>query len=386
MSELCTPEFEVLAEQLGDVRCEGAAPVAYLNAPWDLTDWTMPVVEVVMIGGALLALAHAVSLLRRGGDATGLGVWLAALVYVVVLEPPLYFPAAFGIEDYVPAVFVHNTFTVGFFFERMPLYIALLYPAMVYLAWTVVRSWRVTGALRTAVCVGFVHHAFYEVFDMLGPQRSWWAWDYETPVAGPRLGSVPLSSMSNFALVMPAAFALLAVLLLTRRPRTTVRSVLLPALGVGVLTTLVSAPGQVPATLLDVAPGLPTWIPSVLMLALIAVAGVVTVREAWRARTEGDPLPSYALWHGGGYLVVMTALWLVALPQTLDPPDGVLVGSLPYVVGCIAVSGWLLSVTAAYPGRDARARSAARKPHMPWTPAPGGVDDEQSQTPGAPVA
>lgn len=345
MSELCTPEFEVLAERLGDVRCEGAAPVAYLNAPWDLSDWTMPVVELVMIGGALLALAHAFSLLRRSGDATGLGVWLAALVYVVVLEPPLYFPAAFGIEDYVPAVFVHNTFTVGFLHERMPLYIALLYPAMVYLAWTIVRSWRLPsdglrGALRTAVCVGFVHHAFYEVFDMLGPQRLWWAWDYATPVAGPRLGSVPLSSMSNFALVMPAAFALLAVLLLTRRPRTTARSVLLPAVGVGVLTPLVSAPGQLPATLLDVAPGLPTWIPVALMAALIAGAGIVTAVAAWGARRE--PLPSYARWHGGLYLAALTVLWLAALPQTLDPPAGVLVGSLPYVAGCLAVCAWLL--------------------------------------------
>lgn len=356
MSDLCTPQFRELADRLGDVRCEGASPVVYVHAPWDLTDWMMPVIEVVMIGGALLALGHAVSLLRRRRDATGLGVWLAALVYVVVLEPPLYFPAAFGIDDYVPAVFVHNIFTVGFFFERMPLYIALLYPAMVYLAWTIVRSWGVVGALRTAVCVGFVHHVFYEVFDMLGPQRLWWAWDYSTPVAGPRLASVPLSSMSNFALVMPAAFAFVAVLLFSRRPRTTARSVLLPAVGVGVLTPLASAPGQLPATLLDVAPGLPTWIPSVLMLGLVAVAGVVTAREAWRARTgapagrRGERLPTYALWHGGGYLVALTLLWVAALPQTLDPEPGVLVGSLPYVVGCIVVSALLLTATARPPG------------------------------------
>ena len=374
MADLCTPEFRELAARLRDVRCEGAEPVAYVQAPWELTDWTMPVIELVMVGGALLALGHAVSVLRRHGDASGLGVWLAALVYVAVLEPPLYFPAVFGIEDYVPAVFAHNTFTVGVFYERMPLYIALLYPAMVYLAWTVVRSWRmpaegVRGALRTGVCVGFVHHVFYEVFDMLGPQRLWWAWDHSTPVAEPRLGSVPVSSMANFALVMPAAFAFVAVLLLGRRPRTTARSVLLPALGIGVLTPLASAPGQLPATLLDVAPGLPTWIPVVLMVALIVGAGVVTAREAWRARSAGGELPAYALWHGGGYLVVLTLLWVAALPQTLDPPDRVLVGSLPYVVGCLVASALLLSVTVrrlgAAPGDPVdpsqdRARSAAR--------------------------
>jgi hypothetical protein len=357
VSERCTPAFAELADSLGGLRCEDAHPVGYVNDPFGLTDALQPAIELVMVGVALLTLAHGVRTLRRRGDATALGVWLGAVVYVLVLEPPLYFPEVFGISEQVPLVFVHNEFTVGFLYDRMPLYILLLYPAMVSLAWSLVAHWdvgrgrsRLRGAAVTAVCVGTVHHLFYEIFDMLGPQRLWWAWDPDVGTNGPRLASVPLSSMVNFALVMPAAFAFLAVLLLGRRPRTTARSVLLPALGVGALTPLVSAPGQLPATLLSVAPDVPEWVAIAGMLALLGGGFVVTGRElvrvARRARAVGGP--RVGLGHpvllGVGYLVALAAMWLVALPQTLD--GGPLVGSLPYVVGCFVASAAVLAVTA----------------------------------------
>ena len=66
-----------------------------------------------MVAGAALSLAHAVSR-RRAGDPTPLALWIAALVYLAVVEPPLYFPDVFGIEDRVGLVFVHNEFTVQF--------------------------------------------------------------------------------------------------------------------------------------------------------------------------------------------------------------------------------------------------------------------------------
>jgi len=107
-SELCTERFRELADSLGGIPCEDASPVAYVNNPFDLADAMMPFVELLMVSGAVLALVHAILTLRRTGSAVNLGVWIAAVVYVVVLEPPLYFPAAFGIDDYVPAIFVHN--------------------------------------------------------------------------------------------------------------------------------------------------------------------------------------------------------------------------------------------------------------------------------------
>lgn len=357
MSERCTPRFEELADTLGGIRCADAHPVGYVSNPFGLADPLQPAIELVMIGAAVLTLVHAVRTLRRRRDATELGVWLAAVVYVLVLEPPLYFPEVFGIDDHIPLVFVHNEFTVGLIYDRMPLYILLLYPAMVSLAWAVVARWdvgagrsRLGAAAVTAVCVGTVHHVFYEIFDMLGPQRLWWAWDLEVATNGPRLASVPLSSMVNFALVMPAAFAFLAVLLLGRRRRTTARSVLLPALGVGVLTPLVSAPGQLPATLLQVAPDVPEQVAVAGMVALLVAGLLVTARELVRvaARGRGVAQDQVGLAHpvalGGAYLLALAAMWAVALPQTLD--GGPLVGSLPYVVACFVACVLVLVVTA----------------------------------------
>ncbi len=53
------------------------------------------------------------------------------------------------------------------------------------------------------------------------------------------------------------------------------------------------------------------------------------------------------------------------------------------------VVGHRLSVAADQAERQptaARARAAALAPHMPWAPAPGGVDAEHRKTPGTPVA
>ena len=360
MSELCTPRFQELADSLGGIPCEGARKVAYLNNPFDLPDPMMPFVELLMVSGAVLALWHAIRTLRRTGSAVNLGVWIAAVVYVAVLEPPLYFPAAFGIDDYVPAIFVHNVFTVGFVNERMPLYILSLYPALVYLTWVIVerlgiraRHPGVRGALLTAVCLGFIHHCIYEIFDHLGPQRLWWAWDYREALTSDRIGSVPASSIVNFALVMPTAFAFLALLILTRKPRPALRSVLLGAVAVGVLTPIVSMPGQLPVTYLDLVDDpnrvLVRWI----LVLMVVGAGVITLREivaSWRApgpRPQGF-LGWYPLAYVGTYLATFVVLWAWALPQTLGSENGVTddgrpVGSLAYVVGCLVLSLLILA-------------------------------------------
>ncbi|MFL6023927.1 MAG: hypothetical protein ACJ72O_11360 [Marmoricola sp.] len=358
-SELCTAKFRELADQLGGIPCEHATKVVYVNNPFHLADATMPFVELLMVSGAVLALVHAIRTLRRTGSAVNLGVWIAAVAYVAFLEPPLYFPAAFGIDDYVQAVFVHNVFTVGFVDERMPLYILCLYPAMVYLAWMVVerlgiraRHPGVRGALLTAVCLGFTHQAIYEIFDHLGPQRLWWAWDYSATMNRDRLGSVPMSSIVNFALVMPTAFAFLALLVLTRRERPTVRSVLGPAIAVGVLTPLVSMPGQLPVTYLDLVDHPHTAVVHGMLVAMLVAAGLITLREvgvSWRTPhpAEGGFLGWYPLAYAGAYLATFAALWLWALPQTLGAEHGVNdgrpVGSLPYVALCFALSVVILA-------------------------------------------
>lgn len=366
MSDLCTPTFLRLAEELGGIPCEDASPVAYVNNPFDLADVTMPFVELLMVAGAVLALVHAIGTHRRTGSAVNLGVWIAAVVYVAVLEPPLYFPAAFGIDDYVSAVFVHNEFTVGFVYERMPLYILSLYPALVYLAWVLVQrlgirerhpGWR--GALLTAVCLGFVHQGFYEIFDQIGPQRSWWAWDYTASMNADLLGSVPMSSVVNFALVMPAAFAFLALLVLDRKPRPTLRSVLVPAFVVGAFTMLVSMPGQLPVTYLDLVDDPNTGAVHAVLVMMIVGAGLLTLREvlaAWRIPRDVEPgfTGAYPLAYLGAYLLTFVGLWAWALPQTLGAENGIAgdgrpVGALWYVAVCFV----LTAIVAAPLVRDA---------------------------------
>ncbi|SFI14917.1 hypothetical protein SAMN05216561_105161 [Nocardioides psychrotolerans] len=351
VSDLCTDRFRELADSLGGVACEDASPFVYLRDPRDLADVTMPVVELLILLGAVLAFRHAWVLRRDTGDATNLGVCLAAVAYVLVLEPPLYFPALFGIDDYVSAVFVHNEFTVGLLYHRLPLYILLLYPALVYLAWVLVqrlgvleRHGRVRGAVIASVCVGAVHQGFYSIFDQFGPDHLWWAWDTDTRTNAILVGDVPMSSTVNFALVMPTAFALACFLLLGRRVRPTTGSVVLPAIGIGFLTPLLSIPGQLPVTYLDLVDA-PSYdaVRVVLWLMLVAATAVL-VRElvaAWRAPTVREPGLR------GAYPTAYLALWLAtfAILAVVTPPAGV----VAYLVPCYALSLAVLVTVARSP-------------------------------------
>lgn len=108
-------------------------------------------------------------------------------------------------------MFAHNVFTVDFLWGRLPLYIIAIYPLMATLAFELVRMFgvfRKYGILVGAVCVGFVHHAFYEIFDQLGPQLRWWEWSTTNPVNQPMFDSVPLPSVVVFAALWPMSLAL----------------------------------------------------------------------------------------------------------------------------------------------------------------------------------
>lgn len=334
VSDLCTPRFRELADSLGGVACEDAHPLVYLRDPRHLADATMPVIELLILLGAVLAFRHAWRVHRSTGDATHLGVCLAAVAYVLVLEPPLYFPALFGIDDYVSAVFVHNEFTVGLLYHRLPLYILLLYPALVYLAWVLVerlgvlaRHGRVRGAVVASVCVGAVHQGFYSIFDQYGPDHLWWAWDDQARVNALTIGEVPMASTVNFALVMPTSFALACFLVLRRRPRRSVRSVLLPALACGVLTPLLSIPGQLPVTYLDLVDDPAYDVVRVVLVLMLVAATLVLLREVVASLRAPVVVEAGSDWYPAGYL----ALWLAtfAVLAVVARPAGVVAYLLP---------------------------------------------------------
>ncbi len=79
--------------------CADAHPIVTLRNPAGLAGWTLPVLELLIVAGAVFALAHAIRRLRRDGDPTNLALWIASLVYLFVIEPPLYFPGWFGLDE-----------------------------------------------------------------------------------------------------------------------------------------------------------------------------------------------------------------------------------------------------------------------------------------------
>src|SRR5699024_6121718 len=105
----------------------------------DLENWTLPVLGALIIVGSILALVYAIRRLRRDGDPTNLVLWVGALFFLFIIEPPIYFPATFGTEDALGTMFAHNVFTVDFLWGRLPLYIVAIYPLMATIAFETVR-------------------------------------------------------------------------------------------------------------------------------------------------------------------------------------------------------------------------------------------------------
>ncbi|MGW0044757.1 hypothetical protein [Rhodococcus sp. NPDC003348] len=362
MSDHCSPTFSDLATRLG-FSCEEAGGLVEFRSPGALENWTLPVLEFTIILGAVLALVYAILRLRRKGDPTNLVLWFGATAFLFVIEPPIYFPATFGTEDYLGTMFAHNVFTVDFLWGRLPLYIIAIYPLMATIAFEIVRMlgvFRKYGVILGAVCVGFVHHAFYEIFDHLGPQLRWWEWTLDNKVNQPFFDSVPLPSVVVFAALWPMSLALCVQFFVGRHVdagrhfsglqlvwRTVVIG-LTASVGVFVL--------PLPATVFgmgsDTVRG---FLYAAELVALSVVAVVILARQWSRVRAGRSDVPPYSndfvRWYAVVYLVVMAVLWVTALPAFFDAVDGVTangdpVGSLWYTVACFAVA--ILSVVATF--------------------------------------
>lgn len=359
MAGPCAADFQRLAAELGGFGCEGQHAVVNLHNPLGLDHWTMLLIEAVTVVGAVLALAHAVRR-RRQGDPTGLAIWLAAIAYLVVVEPPLYFPDLFGLQEQVGLIFVHNEFTVQFLWGRLPLYIVAIYPVMAFLAYELVRVLGVferRGPLTSALTVGFVYHVFYEVFDHVGPQLQWWIWNPAAPTNEPMLASVPISSMVTFAVAGPVALTFLVRVLVARRPDAatmSTRALVGRSAVAGLLMPLGLVIGGLPATLLALgeAPNhtgqaIAYWIE----LGVVGVIAVAVLADAYRHRPAAADAASrrYLLAHGGVYLAALVVAWGAALPGYVAATEGVTaagtpIGSLPYALVCAVLSVGLLVV------------------------------------------
>jgi hypothetical protein len=378
VSDLCNPDFAQLAASLG-FPCSGAPAIIHLRSPFELSNWTLPVVELLMVTGAVMALVFAIRRLRRDGDPTNLALWFGSVIYLLIIEPPEYFPEAFGVSDQLGVVFAHNVFTVDFMYDRLPLYIVALYPATVTLAFDAVRAVGVfdrRGALIGSVCVGFVNGCFYEVFDHLGPQLQWWAWNDDNPLNHPMMNSVPMTSVVIFAMLAPAALAFFVHVFVGRRAARgdSVRGWGLTwrTVAAGALVAPAMALLSLPTSVFERHETTQAIVFTVELVLFAVVAVPVLVQQWRRTRREGTEHPStFVKVFGALYLGVFAVLWLTALPDYAGAIDGTTssgtpIGNVAYATLCFVFAGYSVVGVSTVERRGAgpieRARPAVRAP------------------------
>lgn len=372
----CNARFNEIAATLGHFTCTDAPAVIHIRNPFALSNPTMPVLELMMVGGAVLALWWSVRRLRRDNDPTNLVLWFASIVYLLVTEIPLYFPNLFMVEDQIGVVFDHNVFTVQFMYERLPLYIVALYPTVTTLAFEIVRTlgvFRSRGILVGSVCVGLVHQCFYEVFDQLGAQLRWWAWNTQNPLNRPMFASVPMTSVFIFATLGPAVLALLVMLLVGRKAgsgtRLSTLSLVWRTVAAGALVTVGVAILSIPSSIFGGSHPNTTAQAVVFVVELAAFAAIaIPALIGARRRGEADEKPNqFVRIFGPIYLLVLGILWLTALPDYFSAKDGITSGGTPtgnlcYAALCFALAAlWVALAGTVTASRDA-ATPSSRQP------------------------
>jgi hypothetical protein len=233
--------------------------------------------------------------------------------------------------------------------DRLPLYIVAFYPAFSQLAYELVRSLGIfarRGALTGSVAVAFACQVFYEVFDHIGPQLKWWAWNMDNDIVNhPALASVPMNSMLLFASVSMGATTYLVVRLTGGAPRRG-WSLVARVLVAGVLTPPTMAIAGIPSSFFRGNTTAQAWVLGV-ELALLWVAGIWIIVSYLHSADREPDVSAFARVYPAVYLGGMAVIWLSALPAYLAAEDGITgdgtpIGSGPYALACFAGGGLLI--------------------------------------------
>ena len=171
----------------------------FFNAPSSLLDWSFTTIEWMVYACAALGLCHALRSRRSTGSPAALYTFIACFLYGLLIDIISY---------YTVNNFWHGEFSVMFLHNRLPLYIALFYPAFMYPVFMTVRRYAF-GTWTAAISTGFLAGCAYLIFDNLGPLLGWWIWDRNNPSTWPMLDSVPLTSY-HWMFVFTTAFAFFA--------------------------------------------------------------------------------------------------------------------------------------------------------------------------------
>lgn len=300
------------------------------NSPGSLLDWSFPAIELLMLAGALLGLMHALRMMQQGGSPAALYSFVAIFLYGLVIDVSSY---------YTVGNFWHGEFSVMLVWNRLPLYIALFYPALMYHCYMTIRRYRF-APLTEAASVGFYTGILYLIFDNLGPALNWWIWDRTSPVSQPLLDSVPLSSY-HWLFLFTAALAYCLRKLVwdaldagrTTRARV---GVAVTPLATMLLGSLLFIPFNVFAYAI---PGA-TWLAVATHAVSFFMAGYVFVL-AYRRPTEprdGLLLLFPLLWLAGHlYLYIAKHDKMLAVTADGLNVDGLAVGNLPAVAAAMAI-------------------------------------------------
>jgi hypothetical protein len=179
-----------------------------------------------------------------------------------------------------------------------------------------------------AVCVGFVHHAFYEIFDHYGPQYHWCRWNYEIGYQHLRLDSVSMDSLVGFSMLGPFAFTL-CVQALVLRPQgsrslggaaTVGRTLLAGVASTALLGVLVSTVAGLSVLSADGSPY--RVVAEVICYGMVAVFGLITVRALRAEPPERIPVRSLEGVFSVVYLAVFAACGSTLCPRICMPSTG----------------------------------------------------------------
>lgn len=169
---------------------EAVESLVFVNAPDALLDWSFLAIELIVLSGFVTTLFHAFQHAKRSGTQSAPLTLLACLLYGLLMDISSYYT----VEN-----FWHGEFSMMLLYNRLPLYIVLLYPALLYHLCMTIRRYAF-APLVEAISIAFFGGVAYSIFDNLGPMLGWWIWDTSDPTTLPYLNSVPVTSYHWFFL------------------------------------------------------------------------------------------------------------------------------------------------------------------------------------------
>ena len=169
------------------------------NSPSELKDWSFLAIEAILVVGAVCAILHAWRHHKRSGNYSALLTLLGCFTYGLLCDIAAYYT----VEN-----FWHGEFSVMLVYNRLPLYIALFYPAFIYHVCMTIRRYEFSRTVET-ISTAFYAGLTYLIFDNLGPMLNWWIWDRADITTWPYLNAVPVTSYFWF-FSFTGAFALIS--------------------------------------------------------------------------------------------------------------------------------------------------------------------------------